>query len=88
MCTDFFQGRSLGAIYGLALIAGGSGGALGPLFSAYIFDATGSYTPGLPGCPGCPQPLQCPDVGRCPQEGADGGGEGQSSGPGGPWRDC
>jgi MFS family permease len=45
VCADIFQSRFLGSIYGFALIAGGSGGALGPFLSAYIFDTMGSYTP-------------------------------------------
>lgn len=44
-CADLFQGKSLGAIYGFSLVAAGSGGALGPFFSAYIFDTTGGYAP-------------------------------------------
>ena len=44
VAADIFQGKSLGAIYGFSLIASGVGGAIGPLFSAYVYDVTGSYT--------------------------------------------
>ncbi|MBI1987576.1 MAG: MFS transporter [Nitrospinae bacterium] len=41
--ADLFQGPSLGRIFGSAGIGVAIGGALGPVFSGYLFDTTGSY---------------------------------------------
>lgn len=41
--ADLFQGKRLATIFGFIYIGAGTGGALGPLFSAYIFDTFGSY---------------------------------------------
>lgn len=43
MAADLFQGRNLGAILGFVGIGVAIGGSLGPLFSGYLFDVTGSY---------------------------------------------
>ena len=43
MNADLFQGKNLGSIFGFGGIAIALGGAWGPLFSAYLFDVTGSY---------------------------------------------
>jgi MFS family permease len=41
--ADLFQGKRLATIFGFIYIGAGTGGALGPLFSAYVFDTFGSY---------------------------------------------
>lgn len=41
--ADLFQGPTLGRIFGSAGIGVAIGGALGPVFSGYLFDTTGSY---------------------------------------------
>ena len=41
--ADLFQGKRLGTIFGFIYIGAGTGGAVGPLFSAYIFDTFGNY---------------------------------------------
>jgi MFS family permease len=43
MVADLFQGRNLGSILGFIGIGVAIGGALGPVFSGYLFDVTGSY---------------------------------------------
>ena len=41
--ADLFQGRSLGVIMGFIVMGATIGGAIGPVFSGYVFDVTGSY---------------------------------------------
>lgn len=41
--ADLFQGPTLGRIFGFAGIGVAIGGALGPVFSGYLFDTTRSY---------------------------------------------
>jgi MFS family permease len=43
MAADLFQGRSLGTILGFTGIGVAIGGALGPVFSGYLFDVVGNY---------------------------------------------
>lgn len=41
--ADLFQGKSLGVIMGFIVSGAAIGGAIGPVFSGYVFDVTGSY---------------------------------------------
>lgn len=43
MAADLFQGKGLGTIYGSITLGGGVGGSIGPIFSGYVYDTTGSY---------------------------------------------
>jgi len=42
--AEFFGTESHGAIFGMVIFFGTSGGALGPIITGYIFDLSGSYT--------------------------------------------
>jgi MFS family permease len=44
LVIDLFQGRHYGAILGFLEIGSGLGGTIGPWFSGFLFDRTGSYT--------------------------------------------
>ncbi|MFQ6672834.1 MAG: MFS transporter [Candidatus Tectimicrobiota bacterium] len=45
--ADHFRGRRFGTIYGFVHFGNGVGGAIGPLLAGYLFDVSGSYTPGF-----------------------------------------
>ncbi|MBN1686902.1 MAG: MFS transporter [Spirochaetales bacterium] len=50
--ADYFGTKSHGALFGIVVFCGTLGGALGPLFSGYIFDVAGSYHPAFWVCAG------------------------------------
>ena len=41
--AEFFGTRAHGALFGIVLMCGSIGGAIGPLAAGAVFDATGSY---------------------------------------------
>jgi MFS-type transporter involved in bile tolerance (Atg22 family) len=43
--AELFGIGSHGAIFGIVVFFGTTGGALGPILAGYIFDITGSYHP-------------------------------------------
>lgn len=43
IAADLFQGKNLGTILGFMGIGIAIGGALGPIFSGYVFDMVGDY---------------------------------------------
>jgi MFS family permease len=44
LAIDLFHGKHYGAILGFLEIGSGLGGTIGPWFSGFLFDRTGSYT--------------------------------------------
>ncbi len=43
--AEIFEGRHYGSIFGTLMLAAIAGGALGPWFTGWVHDLTGSYTP-------------------------------------------